>query len=224
MPSAAARRENEDVSILDRLNRKGHLDEDELAGIWTAAAASGGPATDAHLTSCAQCRSRYAAFASWLDGLRDEARAEADDAFPAERLAAQQAQVFQRLEAMERPARVIAFPRFGRPTTGTQGTAQRWVAAAAAAGLVIGLAAGQFLDLRNALVGRQFAQQPDMTARLSPAAPAVRVPAAATTPTATGSEEALLYGEDVPSSLTRVSALQPMDAITPRAQDLDRPR
>jgi hypothetical protein len=73
-------------------------------------------------------------------------------------------------------------------------------------------------------VGRQFAQQPDMTARLSPAAPAVRVPAAATTPTATGSEEALLYGEDVPSSLTRVSALQPMDAITPRAQDLDRPR
>jgi hypothetical protein len=222
MPSAAARRENEDVSILDRLNRKGHLDDDELAGIWTAAAASGGSGTDAHLTSCAQCRSRYAAFASWLDGLRDEARVEADEAFPAERLAAQQAQVFRRLEAMERPARVIAFPRFGRPTTATQGTAQRWVAAAAAAGLVIGLAAGQFLDLRNALVGRHFPQQPDITARLSPAAPAVLVPTA--TPTATGSEEALLYGEDVSPSLVRVSALQPMDAITPRAQDLDRPR
>jgi hypothetical protein len=210
------------VSILDRLNRKGHLDDDELAGIWSEAAASGGPATDAHLTSCAQCRTRYAAFSSWLDGLRDEARGESDEAFPAERLAAQQAQVFRRLEAMERPARVIAFPRFGRPATATQGNAQRWVAAAAAAGLVIGLAAGQFLDLRNALAGRSVQQQPDITARLSPPPSAARLPA--TVSAAPGSEEALLYGEDVPASLIPVSALQPMDAITPRAQDLDRPR
>ncbi len=74
---------------------------------------------------------------------------EAEEAFPAERLAAQQAQVMRRLEALERPARVIAFPRFARPVTSTQGHAQRWVAAAAAAGLVIGLAAGQFVDVRR---------------------------------------------------------------------------
>jgi hypothetical protein len=65
---------------------------------------------------------------------------EAEDAFPPERLAAQQAQVMRRLEALERPARVIAFPRFARPVTSSQGHAQRWVAAAAAG--VIGLAAG----------------------------------------------------------------------------------
>jgi hypothetical protein len=224
MPSATARRENEDVSILDRLNRKSHLDDDELAGIWSAATASGGPANDTHLTSCAQCRSRYAAFSSWLEGLREEARVEADDVFPAERLAAQQAQVFRRLEAMERPARVIAFPRFSRPTASTQGNAQRWVAAAAAAGLVIGLAAGQFLDLRNALTGRNYAQHPDITARLAPPPASSRVPSAGTAPSSTGSDEALLYGEDVSPSLIRVSALQPIDAITPRAQDLDRPR
>ena len=46
---------------------------------------------------------------------RDDALAEADDVFPAERLAAQQAQILRRLEALERPARVIAFPKLPQP-------------------------------------------------------------------------------------------------------------
>ena len=68
-----------------------------------------------HLQACAACRSRFAAFATWLDGCAHDAAAEADEPFPPERLAAQQAQIFRRLEAAERPARVIAFPKFAQP-------------------------------------------------------------------------------------------------------------
>ena len=86
---------------------------------------------------------------AWLIGLRDDAITEADMAFPAERLATQQAQVLRRLEAMERPARVIAFPRLSRTVTAAHSRPQRWVAAAAAAGLIVGIAAGQLLNLRQ---------------------------------------------------------------------------
>ncbi len=46
-----------------------------------------------------------------------DAAAEVDELFPPERLAAQHAQIFRRLEAAERPARVIAFPKFAQPLT-----------------------------------------------------------------------------------------------------------
>lgn len=180
---------------------------------------SGEPGSHPHLTVCPQCRARYDAFASWLARIHEDARIEADEAFPAERLAIQQAQVLRRLEALERPARVIAFPKFARPITSTQGHAQRWVAAAAAAGLVIGLAAGQFLDIRDAFSGRR---RPDpiaqTTARVIPSAPAV-APASAFDSV---SEEALYFGDTAQHVL--VTSLQSVDDITPRARDLEWPR
>ena len=140
------------MSLLSRIRGNSatrHLGDDEFAELWSSAVVGAQAVADPHLTACAQCRSRYAAFTGWLDRIHDDAIGEAEEAFPPERLAAQQAQVMRRLEALERPARVIAFPRFSRPVTSTQGHAQRWVAAAAAAGLVIGLAAGQFFDVRH---------------------------------------------------------------------------
>ena len=99
----------------------------------------------------AQCRTRYADFTGWLDRIQDDALAEADEAFPPERLAAQQAQIMRRLEAAGTSGARHRVPRFSRPVTSTQGHAQRWVAAAAAAGLVIGLVAGQLFDVRHLL-------------------------------------------------------------------------
>jgi anti-sigma factor RsiW len=180
--------------------------------------ASGESATDAHLSACPQCRSRYAAFTTWLAELGDEARAEADEAFPADRLAAQQAQVMRRLEALERPARVIAFPKFARPVTSTQGHAQRWVAAAAAAGLVIGLAAGQFVDIRDVLTGGRRSVIQTQSARAVPQ-PAPQEPAITPASVTTVSDDEVLFlGDSRPSM--RISALQPMDDITPRARDV----
>ena len=70
-----------------------------------------------HLETCAACRARYDAFTDWLADARVDAIAAADEVFPAERLAAQQSQILRRLEALERPARVIAFPKYAQPVT-----------------------------------------------------------------------------------------------------------
>jgi anti-sigma factor RsiW len=191
----------------------GHLDDDVFAEIWTAALESGQAAAHPHLAECGQCRRRYAAFVGWLDRMHDDARDEADEVFPPERLAAQQAQVLRRLEALERPARVIAFPKFSRPVTSTQGHAQRWVATAAAAGLVIGLAAGQFVDIRDAFGARRRSpSQPAVqTARANPVTAPVAVTPA---DTSTVSDEQIFFGDAVQA--VRLSSL---DEITPRARD-----
>jgi hypothetical protein len=214
------REEKNAVSLLNRLSSSRHLDDNALTEIWTDAATSGQPASHAHLSACAACRTRYASFASWLDRMRDDACAEADEAFPADRLAMQQAQVLRRLEALERPARVIAFPRFTRPVTSTQGNAQRWVAAAAAAGLVIGLAAGQFVDIRRTFSPRT-AQPQNTNARLEPARDLAVTTVA---PGSSVSDEALFFGPDTTPNIVPISTLQPMDAITPLARDYDQPQ
>jgi hypothetical protein len=210
------------VSLLNRVGLRGHLDDGAFTEIWSASVLTGEPASDPHLDVCQQCRSRYEAFTSWLARIHDDARGEADEAFPAERLSVQQAQVMRRLEALERPARVIAFPKFARPITSTQGHAQRWVATAAAAGLVIGLAAGQFLDIRDAFSGGRRSAEPIMqtTARNNDILlPAVQTPAS-TFPGV--SDEALFFGES--EKRVRLATLESVDDITPRARDIDLPR
>ena len=130
-----------------------HLDDASLAAIWTSMTAAGASVTagasDPHLASCGECRVRYDAFASWMEEIRTDARLEADEIFTPERLAAQQAVITRRLEAAERPARVIAFPKFSSSTTGRSAPVRRWIAAAAAAGLLVGLGLGQIMDLRH---------------------------------------------------------------------------
>jgi hypothetical protein len=205
--------------MFKRLGENRHLDDVSFAEIWSTAVATGQPAADAHLSGCAQCRGRYAAFASSLDAIRDEANTEADELFPTERLAAQQAQIMRRLEAADRPARVITFPRFGRPAVSTQGNAQRWVAAAAAAGLVIGLAAGQMIDLRPRI-------QAGDTARPQAVFPAAPPPISAKLDLEVSpADEPILFGADTEARVVQIPALQPMDDITPRALDaLERER
>jgi hypothetical protein len=210
------------VSLLNRAGLRGHLDDDAFADIWSASAVSGEPASHPHLETCQHCRSRYDAFTGWLGRIQDDARSEADEAFPAERLAAQQAQVLRRLESLERPARVIAFPKFARPITSTQGHAQRWVAAAAAAGLVIGLAAGQFLDIRDAFSGRRRPEAPAQTTARNIDVTRPTTPMVTPASSLTGvTDEALFFGD---SQRDRLTTLQSVDDITPRARDLDRPR
>jgi hypothetical protein len=201
------------VSILNRLSHSSHLDDAALASVWTDASVSGGEVSHPHLSQCAQCRARMDAFAGWMDALRTDAVAEADEAFPAERLAAQQAHIVRRLEAAERPARVIAFPTFTRPMSSGTSHVRRWVAAGAAAGLIIGLGLGQMMDLRHALAGaRSDFRTVD--------APRSDRPSARIQPVgATLNESDADFMADVDASLSRnsLSELHAMDAMTPRA-------
>ena len=200
------------MSILNRLRLTAHLDDSGLAELWTDVSATGGRQPHPHLESCAACRARFAELSSWLDTLRHDATREADEAFPIERLAAQHAQIFRRLEAAERPARVIAFPKFAQPLTSRTSHASRWVAAAAAAGLIVGVGVGQLMDLRHS-----FSPQPTTQARVAPAA----IPRGIQVVNTTG-DEAFLSELDASLSRAAVPELRALDAFTPRASDLPR--
>ena len=198
------------MSILDRLTSR-HLDDAALAELWTAAEGAAAVAPHPHLERCAECRVRFTAFTSWMDDVRGDAVAEAEAAFPAERLAAQQAQIFKRLEAAERPARVIVFPKFPVNAVTRQSPAARWVATGVAAGLLVGIGLGNLMDLRHLGENRE-------------ARPALRQTVDATerggvTPvSATLSDEAL-FRELEAAATPQYDALRPFDTFTPRAAD-----
>jgi len=203
------------VSILNRLRLTAHLDEAGLIAIWTDGSTTGVRQLHPHLENCAACRTRFAELSSWLENIRIDARSEAHESFPAERLAAQQALIFRRLEAAERPARVIAFPRFAQPLTSRTSHASRWIAAAAAAGLIVGVGVGQLMDLRHSLARPQATQ-----ARLSPTVNAGRD--ARVQSVSAARDEAFLSELDATLSRASVPELRALDAFTPKADDQPR--
>jgi hypothetical protein len=154
-----------------------------------------------------------------LQELRVEAAAEVTEHFPVERLANQRAQIFRRIEAAERPARVIAFPKFAQPLTSRSSSASRWIAAAAAAGLIVGVGVGQLMDLGHTLNRRpvEVAQ-----ARYTSGPPIDAIPGSVRPMSTPRNEEAFL--SDVDDSLARASVpeLRALDDLTPRAGERSR--
>lgn len=207
------------VSILRRTTS--HLDDAALAELWTNALAEGHDAGDhPHFRACAECRLRFVSFSKWLEDIRTDAITEADQEMTADRLAAQQAQIFRRLEGAERPARVIAFPHVpdsaSRPSP-----VRRWIAGAAVASFIVGIALGQVLNVRT------WSIVPSVVQFRGPVEPAATVPAArgpAVVPAvATLNEEATL-AELEEAATPRYEALRAYDTLTPRAADFVQPR
>jgi hypothetical protein len=207
------------VSILNRLRLSAHLDDAGLAAVWTDEATSGVRQPHPHLESCPTCRARFAELSAWLQNARVDATAEADEYFSAERLSAQHASIFRRLEAAERPARVIAFPRFAQPLTSRTSHASRWIAAAAAAGLIVGVGVGQLMDLRHPFTP----QSPRTTAQARMNTPTVPISSGIQlTPIADTRDEAFLSELDASLSRAAVPELRALDELTPRAGDRSR--
>jgi hypothetical protein len=198
------------MSLLNRLRLSAHLDDAALAAIWTD-----GRLSHPHLSACAACRTRFAEYSAWLENMRVDAVTEADEHFSAERLMAQQAQIFRRLEAAERPARVIAFPKFTQPLSSRSSHASRWIAAAAAAGLIVGVGVGQLMDLRHSLT---LPENPSLQARVADASAGARREARVQT-VSTTRDEAFLSELDASLSRSAVPELRALDAFTPRAGD-----
>jgi hypothetical protein len=198
------------VSLLERLGR-GHLDDEQFARLWTSG--GGHP----HLDTCAACQARFEAFDRWLIGVGEELRTEADRTLTGERLADQRTQIARRLEGLERPARVIAFPKAARAVISGHSHVRRWVTGAAAAGLIAGLGLGLMVDLRHSFD----------TTRTSPTsvtlATAGRGDGGRTISLSAKDAEIL---SDADAFLRpRVDALVPLEDLTPHARDLvDRPR
>jgi hypothetical protein len=121
-----------------------HLSDDRLIEVCLFEPAS--IAEQQHLGACARCDARRARLQTLLDDASGAAAAEADAAFPPDRLARQQARILSQLQHDGRPGRLIAFPagHAHEPMVSRTRPSTRWIAAAAVAGLVIGVIAGRF--------------------------------------------------------------------------------
>jgi hypothetical protein len=127
------------VRFVDVVFRGGHLSEQALIeAVMTGE-------RPLHLERCESCAGRAVHLGRWLDEVRATGLEAAETAFPPERLAAQQQQILRKLEQLDTPTRVIAFPSqpvFQREPGGRR-VAAGWVAVAAAAGIVVGVVSGQ---------------------------------------------------------------------------------
>ena len=185
-----------------------HLTDERLIELCVG----GTPAGDRHLAHCPGCRERCAELTMLLGEVTDVAAAEADAQFPAERLARQQARIIQRIEQDGRPGRLISFPA-GQPHVPLlvrSRPASRWVAAAAVAGLVVGLVTGQLLP-----VGQTASPAPRMVANESGAGIALRA-------VSTSLSDDEFLGQVEAAGSAGPAALRPLDDMTPRAWEVVR--
>ena len=129
----------------------GHLADDRLYDCYLSARSGErlAPPLAEHLADCGDCAGRYARLTELLNSIDADAAREADRVFTPERLQLQQQAIARRLQHVGRAARVITFPGhpndFGRERS-RPAIVLRWAAVAAAAGIVIGLGAGIFIE------------------------------------------------------------------------------
>ncbi|MEQ1574245.1 MAG: hypothetical protein ABL993_08365 [Vicinamibacterales bacterium] len=183
-----------------------HLSDDRLVEMSLAEGPSS--AEQQHLGACPACEARRSGLAHMLGEVTQAAAEDADVAFPAERLAKQQVRIDQRIQQDGRRARVISFPG-SRPTEEPVGgihPASRWIAAAAVAGLVVGLVAG-----------RLGPQEPSPYAASTQSARPAATSGTLSTVTAVMSDEELLSHIEVALDGRGGPALRPLDDLTPHA-------
>jgi hypothetical protein len=168
----------------------------------------------AHVHRCQACASALARFTADADALRDAAFAGADAIFDDSHLEAQRSRILDRLAQVGHAARVLRFPPRNREAAMPAPTgSRRWVSVAAAAGLIIGLLAGQLVHLVPWEVRNR--DQTVSSIRQSP----VLVPASNGGTHALTDDE-LLDEIEAAVQVRRAHSLRALDEITPTATDL----
>ena len=114
-----------------------HLTDTELLGLHFDRRGSGDAFN--HVAACATCQARGKAVAELLDEVDRATVSEADAHFGPEALARQQARIMGRVAQECRSARIISFPAASPPPVRHARTGTRWVAAAVAAGVILGI-------------------------------------------------------------------------------------
>ena len=200
--------------------RANHLSDDRLIELCLLDAQSS--AEQQHLSTCARCDARRVNMQRVLEEVSEAATADADAAFPLERLNRQQARILARLQHEGRPARVIAFPAGHaphEPIASRTRPASRWIAAAAVGGLVVGVIAGRFghdYSFQRAGISRVIAsrvvEQPELRAPVTTGA--IREVAASI------SDDEFLDQLESAIDAPAAAALQPLDDLTPLAWEV----
>ena len=224
---------------------RGHPSEDQLLeAAFGAGDTAVAMSTARHLRTCSRCAHRAGELRKFLDTVADGAGASFGEAFPPDRLQTQRARIDHRLArvvgAVER-ARVLSFP-FRRPPARRRNLRpSRWAVAATAAGLALGIVAGQLVDFHwgpttipspgpgsrvvpEASAGTAVNATLDMTGtiELPPAstADAARTPLSLSEFEQVMAEAAVLDALDVATVSLPVTELASIDALTPRVPDL----
>jgi len=142
--------------------------------------------------------------------------AEVDALFPDDRLQRQRTRILQRIDQQGRPGRVIAFPAGQGRTHGSllHGTpTTRWVAAAAVVAFIAGVVAGQRLP-------NEFRFNHPVQVVASRPAPETTGTTLRNSATLTPSDDEFL-GEVEMAAQSRPEVLRHIDALTPRAWDIE---
>lgn len=167
-----------------------------------------------HVTRCRHCADELARLTARSDEWREAAAAEVDAIFDAASLDSQRVRILDRLAHLGHVARVLQFPARNREVAMPVASgSRRWVSVAAAAGLIIGLIAGQMLHFVPG--GAERTQVSMQSTR--PGSPAI-VPAAATA-TPLLSDDELLDEIEAAVQLRRAQSLRALDALTPTASE-----
>lgn len=203
------------MRLADTVFRGGHLSD----GALIEAVMTG--ERPAHLDRCEICAERAVEIGRWIDQVRTAGSEVADQAFPPERLAAQQAQIMRRLEQLDQPSRVISFPnqtRLARESGGRR-VAAGWLGVAAAAGLVIGVVGGQLSARVNGVEpanGVTASQQQPAAPMTTPAPQPTVTPAPRPAAPTTAGTNARLDDSDVDLTRVNLPLLGAYEQATPR--------
>ena len=114
-----------------------------------------------HLAHCPACDARYRAVRAAFDETREAAITDAEAACSADRMERQRERILRRVDALQSGPRVLPFPAAGQNghAAAQPRVFRRWVAAAAVAGLLVGLGAGRIVfnggDSRTTADARQ---------------------------------------------------------------------
>jgi hypothetical protein len=182
------------------------------------------PPTAEHLSDCNACRRRFDELSQFMVTLRTDADAELEAVFPPDKLRTQQQDIARRLESVGRAARIITFP--GRlavrpPNTSTVRMATRWIAAAAAAGLFVGVAAGTVFNFGGRL---SFSQNGRANVARTTGPRIAASGKAVVGPAPDGAQPASddAFMSDLESALDRphTSELAVFDALTPHVREI----
>jgi len=188
-----------------------HLTDTELLSLHFDAPREG-DAHD-HVNGCATCQARGRAVTELLDDVARASAAEADALFGPDMLARQHARIMGRVAHECRSARIISFPTAPQPPARHVRGGTRWVAAAVAAGVILGIV-GEHVTARIARSGRP------VHAFQAPVVQVLTEPNVAVRAVSTSSDDDFYGQVELAFGSAAPAALRPLDVLTPRVTDV----